>query len=164
MFFMLFIIGAGSYSVDRRWIGDEATRSSLNWDQGGLLVRLSVAFPLLVGGAFHGEASIQTFGMPSWMLLLIAIPLILNVGARWAGVATVLVIAWFIASSFDASRSLIANMNAAKREYAFLAASVVLGFCGGGRLFSIRSGREGLKRLLRPGRTVGNSGAIGAKA
>lgn len=151
LFFLLFSIGAGSCSVDRHLMGEEATRRSLNWDASGLLLRLSLALPLLVGGAFHGLNSIQSFGIPAWVLLLLGMALLLNVGVRVAGGATALGLTWLILTDFDLSRSLIANMNVVKREYAFLAAAIVLGFCGGGRLFSVLAGRAGLIRLMKPG-------------
>lgn len=150
LFFALFTIGAGAFSVDGRWIGPAATRQALNWGAVGLLLRLSLALPLLVGGAFHGYGHIQTFGMPAWLLILVAAALLLNVGTRAAGAATVLVMGWFIVSNFDLDRSLIANMNAVKREYAFFTAAIVLAYCGGGRLFSVMAGRDGWARLLRP--------------
>lgn len=153
LFFGLFMIGAGRYSADKRLFGDKATRNALDWGPVGLLVRLSVALPLLVGGAFHGLANIQSFGMPAWLLVLLAGALLLNVGVRWAGAVTAAVMAWLILTDFDLARSVIANMNAVKREYAFFAAAIVLAACGGGRLFSVRSGRAGLRRLLRPGMT-----------
>ena len=153
LFFGLFMIGAGRYSADQRLFGDEATRNALDWGPIGLLVRLSIALPLLVGGAFHGMANIQSFGMPAWLLVLLAGALLLNAGVRWAGAATAVVMAWLILADFDLARSVIANMNAVKREYAFFAAAIVLAACGGGRLFSVRSGWDGLRRLLRPGMT-----------
>jgi uncharacterized membrane protein YphA (DoxX/SURF4 family) len=157
LFFTLFMIGSGSYSVDGRLIGPEATRRSLNWDALGLLVRLSVALPLLVGGTFHGYGHIQTFGMPAWLLVPVAFALVLNVGVRVAGGATVLIMAWFLISNFDLDRSVIANMNAVKREYAFFAAGVILAWCGGGRLFSLLAGRAGWARLIRPGHVSAES-------
>lgn len=153
IFFTLFTTGAGSYSIDKRWIGPSATRRALNWNALGLLLRVSVGLPLLVGGAFYGYGHIQSFGMPAFLLVIVASMLMLNVGARVAGAATVLIMAWFIISNFELGRSLIANMNAVKREYAFLAAGAVLTYCGGGRLFSLLSGSAGLTRLLRPGLT-----------
>ena len=155
LFATLFMIGAGRYSLDERWIGPDATRRTVNLDAIGLLARFSVALPLLVGGAFHGYGNIQSFGMPAWVLTLVALALILNVGPRLAGVATVGIMAWFVVSNFDPGRSLIANMNAVKREYAFLAAGAVLALWGGGRLFSVLAGRAGWLRLLRPGLTFG---------
>lgn len=151
LFFTLFIIGAGRYSVDGRWIGAAATRHTLNWDALGLLLRLSVALPLLIGAAFHGFDHIQSFGMPAWLLVILALLLLANVGVRAAGVVTTLLMGWFIIGNFELGRSLIANMNAVKREFAFLAAAIVLAACGGGRLFSVLAGRAGWARLLRPG-------------
>ncbi|MGH7574168.1 MAG: DoxX family membrane protein [Longimicrobiales bacterium] len=151
LFFALFIIGAGRYSVDGRWIGVAATRHTLNWDALGLLLRLSVALPLLIGGAFHGFGHIQSFGMPAWLLVILALLLLSNVGVRAAAVVTALLMGWFIIGNFELGRSLIANMNAVKREFAFLAAAIVLSVCGGGRLFSVLAGRSGWARLLRPG-------------
>lgn len=156
LFFTLFLIGAGRFSVDGWWIGVAATRRTLDWDNLGLLLRLSVAFPLLVGGAFHGLGHIQSFGMPARLLLIVAVLLLSNVGVRAAGVATVLIMGWFIISNFDLGRSLIANMNAGKREFAFLAAGIVLAYRGGGRLFSVLAGRSGWTRLRRPGLVSGD--------
>jgi len=150
LFFTLFLVGSGSQSVDRRIFGSAVTRRTLNWDAPGLLLRLSLGFPLLVGGLFHGSGHIATWGTPAWVLVPVALALLLNVGARWAGGAVVLIMAWFLVSSFGLDRSLIANMNAVKREYAFLAAAMILALCGGGRLFSVLAGREGWDRLIRP--------------
>ncbi|MBI4266591.1 MAG: DoxX family protein [Acidobacteria bacterium] len=164
LFFALFVTGAGGYSVDGWWIGPEATRRALNWDALGLLVRLSVALPLLVGGAFHGYGHIQTFGMPAWLLVLTGAALLVNVGVRVAGMATVLIMGWFLMSNFDLGRSVVANMNAVKREYAFFAAGIVLASCGGGRLFSLLAGRAGWARLLRPGFVSGDSPSVHSDA
>lgn len=127
----------------------------------GALLGLSLGLPLLVGGLFHGLGHIATWGMPAWVLIPVALALLLNVGARWAGGAVVLIMLWFMVSSFGLDRSLIANMNAVKREYAFLAAGLLLAFCGGGRLFSVRAGRAGWDRLIRPAREPGSEAASG---
>ena len=154
LFFVLFNIGAGRYSLDERLFGASATRSSLHYDPLGLLLRLSVALPLLVGGAFAGYGHIQTFGVPAPVLIALALPLLLNVGVRFAGVGIMALMLWFSFQSFDLGRSLIANMNAFKREFAFFAVGLVLALVGGGRSFSILRIREGWQNLIRPGRAV----------
>jgi hypothetical protein len=123
-----------------------------------LLLRLSVALPLLVGGAFAGYGHIQTFGVPAPVLIVLALPLLLNVGVRAAGVGVMALVLWFSLQEFDLGRSLIANMNAFKREFAFFAAGVVLALVGGGRSFSIVRLREGWQNLIRPGRAVAPPG------
>lgn len=151
LFFVLFTIGSGRYSVDRRWFGPAVTRTSVDWDALGLVVRLSLALPLLVGGLFHGAGHIQTFGAPAWILLAVGGCVLLNLGARAMGVAVVALILVLMVSTFDLDRSLVANMNAVKREYGLLAGAVLLAACGGGRCFSLPGWREGPRRLLQPG-------------
>lgn len=151
LFFVLFGLGAGAYSVDERIWGAGVTRREVNWDRLGLLLRLSLAFPLVVGASFAGADHIQTFAVPWWLLALLALPLVLNVGARYAGATVALLMLWFMAVTFDGGRDLIANMNAFKREFAFLAAALLLAYLGGGRLLSVLNVRSGWRRLLVPG-------------
>lgn len=160
LFAILFMIGSGKYSLDERWIGPDATRRNVNRDAIGLVARFAVALPILVGSAFHGYGHIQSFGVPAWVLALVAMALILNVGPRVAGLAMMVMMTWFLIDSFDPARSLVANMNAVKREYAFLAAGLVIGLWGGGHWFSLRAGRAGWSRLLRPGSTPAGGSAV----
>ncbi|MCL6416476.1 hypothetical protein MIB92_12505 [Aestuariirhabdus sp. Z084] len=44
------------------------------------LLTLGIALPLVVGAVFHGMAKINHFGLPAWVLLLSAIPLLLGRG------------------------------------------------------------------------------------
>jgi len=151
LFFLLYNLGSGAYSVDEAVAGPGVTHPAVNWDALGLLARLSLAFPLLVGASFAGHGHIQTFGAPWWLLALLALPLLLNVGARYAAGATALLLLWFMAGSMDGGRSLIANLNAVKREFAFLAAAGLVAWLGGGGWFSVANVRVGWRRLLIPG-------------
>ncbi len=152
MFFVLFNIGSGDHSVDERIFGRAATRSEVRWDDLGLLLRLSVGLPFLVGGAFAGHGShIQTFATPAPLLLLVGLLLVLNVGTRLAGTAAGVIVLWFMVVLFDPGRPLIADMNAFKREFAILAGAVVLAFRGGGGRFSLLGLRAGWKTFMRPG-------------
>jgi len=150
LFFVLFNIGAGRYSVDERLFGPSATRSAVHWDPLGLLLRLCLALPLLVGGAFAGYGHIQTFNAPALLLLMLALPLLLNAGVRFAGVGIMALMLWFMFHQVDLGRGLIANMNAFKREFAFFAGGLILAVAGGGRSLSILRMREGWQDLVRP--------------
>lgn len=88
--------------VDAKIWGSGVTRHE-SWDRIARLLRLSVAFPLIVGASFAGFDLIQTFCVPWWVLGLIE-----------------LLMLWFMLVTFDVNRSLIANMNAFTREFAFI--------------------------------------------
>lgn len=155
MFFVLFNIGAGRYSLDERLFGPGATRSVVNWDDLALLLRVSVALPLLVGGAFGGLSHIQTFSTPPAVLFPLALLLLGGVGVRAAGGAVTAIMLWHLLHLLGPASSIIALMNAFKREFAFVAAAVVLTAAGGGQRFRVTRMREGLQRLLRPGSATG---------
>jgi hypothetical protein len=138
--------------VDERLFGASATRDPLHWNPLGLLLRLSIALPLLVGGAFAGYGQIQTFKAPGLLLLVLALPLLLNAGVRPAAVGVMLLMPWFSVQQFELDRGLIANMNAFKRELAILAGALVLAAVGGRRSFSILRPREVWLNLVQPGR------------
>jgi hypothetical protein len=95
------------------------------------LLRLSLGIVFIVGGAFHGLPYIASFATP-WILLPIGILLVSGHGVKFAGYASIAVIGWFMVTRFNLDQSLIANMNAVKREFAFLALAVILSQLGGG--------------------------------
>ena len=61
VFFALHLLGAGSWSVDRRLFGEVATEHRINWDAAGLLLRISLGAVFVVGGAFYGLQNIKAF-------------------------------------------------------------------------------------------------------
>lgn len=152
MAFVLFAIGAGAHSLDHRLMGATATRARVNWDSLGLLLRLAVAAPFIVGGLFAGYDSIPTFKSPWWLLLPIGLLLAGGVGVRVAAGGVVLVMFWVVLSALGPDRSVLDFFNAFKREIAYLAAGILLLAAGGGQLFRVTRLWRGFPDLLRPGR------------
>jgi len=134
--FALFNIGAGMKSVDNRFI---APKTSIDWDQMGLLLRISLAIIFIVGGFFGGFAKIPTFATAN--LLLAATGLALMFGSKKvvqaAGFVAAGIMLWFIFHKFSIDKTLIKNLNGFKREFAFLAAGVVLAIFGGGGKYTL---------------------------
>lgn len=163
MMFALYNLGSGARSLDHRFFGVPALRAGANWDHFGLLLRLSIALPLLVGGLFAGREYIATFAVPGWLLLSVAVLLIAGAGARLAGYAVGAIMVWFMVHKFNLDKSLIANLNGFKREFAFVAGGLVLGLCGGGSLYTA----QGALAWLRGGWGRGQAGVaapVGGKS
>lgn len=139
LFFALYNMGSGAAALDRR-IGIDALygpRSSEGAPEAiALLMRLSLALPLLVGGFFHGMDDITTFGMPAALLAIPGLMLTFAVYPRMAAIATGAMMLVFIALKLNFDQSLIANLNSFKREFALAAAAFVVAQMGGGKLFS----------------------------
>lgn len=135
MFLVLFHLGSGSGSLDRKLFHRGAAPEQVNWNGYGLLLRLSVALVFLVGGFFAGYGHIKTFvPMP---LMLVGIGVLLASGhlTRVAGLAAFAVVAWYSVGKLNLDVSFWNNLNAIKRELAYLAATGLLVFFGGGRAF-----------------------------
>jgi uncharacterized membrane protein YphA (DoxX/SURF4 family) len=137
MMFTLFNLGAGAPAIDHWLFGDEATEASADWDSLGLLLRLALALPLLVGGAFAGMDHIQSFATPAVILIAIGVALAVGLGSRLAGAALVLTMLLFIGHKIDPAGTLIANLNGFKRELALLAGAGVIAWSGGGNRFTL---------------------------
>ena len=151
--FVLFNLGPGAYSQDARLFG-AAPQNRVGWENLGLLLRLSVAAPLIVGGIFAGLGPIPTFATAPWILLVIGVLLLAGgLGVRVAGAAVVAVMLWYIWTKVSADKSLIANLNGFKREFTFIAAGAVLAYAGGGAKFTLARGLEWVRALFgaRPG-------------
>lgn len=161
MMFVLYNLGSGAGSVDKRLFGLPALRAGVNWDHLGLLLRLSIALPLLVGGMFAGKAYITSFAVPAWLLLSVALLLIVGNGARLAGYAVSAIMLWFMVHKFNVDKSLIANLNGFKREFAFVAGGMMLGLYGGGSLYTMQGALNCLRGGLRRGQTEVSASASG---
>ncbi len=61
MMFVVFNLGSGAFSVDEKLFGPSPHTQTTDWNSLGLLLRLSIAVPFLVGGAFAGLPAINTF-------------------------------------------------------------------------------------------------------
>ena len=148
--FVLFNLGAGAASVDRRLFGRDSVEDRADWQGLSLLTRLSVAAPLVVGGLFAGLDHIQSFA--TWPPLLVGLGVLLIAGVmpRAAAVGVVAVMVWYSATKISLDASLITNLNGFKREFAYMAAGAVLALYGAGtrytppdirnRLLSMRAG------------------------
>ncbi len=130
--FVLYNLGAGRASLDHRF--NQYSSGIQDWDKLGLLLRLSLGVCLLVGGFFAGFANIQSFKVPG--LLLIVSGLLLVFGSprvvAGAGAAVMAIMVWYIVQKLNLDKSVIANLNGVKREFALLAMAWVLVRLGGG--------------------------------
>ena len=135
MFFVLFALGSGSYSLDQRVLRKGAAPAEVNWNAYGLLLRLSVACVFIVGGFFAGYDHIKSFADAPVLLAVIGIVLASGHAVRPAALAAFAVIAWYCVGKLSPDASAWSNFNAVKRELAFLAAAGVLFVYQGGRAF-----------------------------
>lgn len=153
--FVLLILGSGRFSLDEKILTNGVNAKSVNWDNLGLLLRLSLAAPLLIGGMFGDFANIATYSTYQPLLLVLGILLIVGVKVREAALATLMVMLWFIASKLSVDKSMIANLNGFKREFAVIAVSVILMARGGGNAYTpgdlVARIRHSFGRELQPG-------------
>lgn len=136
MFFVLFNLGSGSMSVDKRFINQAKV---INWDILGLLLRFSLAMVFIVGGFFGAFAKIATFS--TWQPVLAIIGLLLIFGndkvVRGTGFIVIAVMLWYMAQKLNIDKGIIGNLNSIKREFALAACGAVLFMLGGGSLFTL---------------------------
>lgn len=133
---VLFMLGAGRASIDEKIFGSIATVKHLNWDTLGLLTRLSMAAPLLIGGLFATTGAVPTYSTPGWILFIASILLISGIGVRTAGTLVVMIMLWRMGSGINFDASLLDIVNSFKREFAFLSAGIILAMLGGGYRFT----------------------------
>jgi uncharacterized membrane protein YphA (DoxX/SURF4 family) len=143
--FVLFNLGPGAWSVDKRLFGHQI--SVPEWDHMGLLLRFSLGLIFIVAGFFGNFAHVTTFGMNQWILAAVGLGLIFggSMTVRGCSMVVVAMMLWFMAHKLNFDKSLIANLNGFKREFALGATAGVLVWLGGGELFHF-------KDLLRRGR------------
>lgn len=133
--FVLFNLGSGRFSVDALLLKNRVRLEPVSWDALALLTRLSLAVPFLVGGFFAGMSNIQSFSVYPLLLVIIGLLLVAGIGIRAVAIAVAVAMLWFMLGKFSVDKSLIANLNGFKREFAMLAASLVLFVYGGGIKF-----------------------------
>lgn len=149
MMFVLFNLGSGSYSLDARVMGAAANKPTANWQNLGLLLRLSLAVTLLVGGFFAGMANIKTFGMPGWLMIAAGLAMVADQrAARVAGGALVAMMLIYMLGKLSLDKSPIGNLNSIKREFALIVAGIVLVLRGGGDLYTLLRFRDGFLSAL----------------
>jgi uncharacterized membrane protein YphA (DoxX/SURF4 family) len=150
MMFVLYNIGAGAYSLDNRLFGVPNASNEPNWNALALLLRISIALPLGIGAVFYGMPNISSFATTPWILLPIAIFIAGNVGLRYAAIALMLIMFWYMAQKFNLEKSMIGNLNGFKREFAFIAGGAVLALFGGGVSHSFNSLLTAVTKRIMP--------------
>ena len=137
MFFVLFKLGSGPYSVDQQFLNRGAPPADVDWNVYGLLLRLSVAAVFIVGGLFAGYDHIKSFVDSPVLLVLIGLILASGHGMKIGAAAASAVVTWYCIGKLSGDMSVWGNYNAIKREFAFLAAAGLLFVYQGGRAFRL---------------------------
>ncbi len=148
MMFVLFFLGAGKYSIDKKRVPHINT---VPWETSGTVLRLSLGVALLVGGFFYSYGSIATWATVPLLLAVVGIMLVLGneLMCRVAGAVTVGIMLWFIVNKLNADKSIIGNLNGFKREFALAACGVVLALYGGSERFTAANMLHRSKRYIR---------------
>jgi len=147
LLFTLYNLGPGAWSLDEKIFGPQVKAKEVNWDALGLLLRLSLALVFIIGGAFYGLENIKSFALPL-ILLPIGVVLLFGNGVRYAAVAALLVIGWYMLTTFAFDKGLVGNMNSVKREFALLASALILSVLGGGRSHTLLGMLEDIRRFF----------------
>jgi uncharacterized membrane protein YphA (DoxX/SURF4 family) len=134
--FVLLALGSGNFSVDGKLLTNGVNSEQADWQKLGLLLRLALAAPLVIGGMFGGYPQIATFATFQPLLLVLGILLIVGVRTRETALVVAAVMLWFMFSKINIEKSLIANLNGFKREFAFLAAAIVIVLRGSGTWYT----------------------------
>ena len=134
--FALLMLGSGKFCIDAKILTNGVNSEHLKWDNPGLLLRISLAAPLVIGGLFGSFANITTYATPEILLLVLGVLLTIGVKTKEVAAVTFLVMLWFIANKLSLDKSFIANLNGFKREFAMLGVSLVLAARGGGSLYT----------------------------
>lgn len=155
LMFALFCLGAGKHSIDNLRVNNTPNP---DWNAYGLLIRLSLAFTLLVGGFFAGHQDIVSFSTNGLLLVILGGGLLLA-GGRYlkvfaSGVALVFV--WHIYMKTSLDKSLLSNFNSFKREIGLLLASAVLVYLGGGQHFTLHDIKRRTMDYFNPGAAANN--------
>ncbi len=156
LLFALYNLGSGAWSVDEKIFGTQVKAKDVNWDNLGLLLRVSLGVVFIIGGAFYGLENIKSFA-PALILLPIGIVLVLGSGARYAGIAAMLVIGWYMLSLFSLDKGLIGNLNSVKRELALFACAIVLAAQGGGNSHTLLGMLDDLRAFFAQSPLLGKA-------
>ena len=130
--FVLLLLGSGRLSADSLLLKNGVNTENANWNNLGLLLRLSLAAPLVIGGMFGGYAQIATFATYQPLLFVLGVLLVVGIRTREVSAIVVAVMLWFVFTKLNFEKSLIANLNGFKREFAFIAAAAVIVLRGSG--------------------------------
>lgn len=121
--FVLLALGSGRLSTDSKILKNGLNSDNADWQKLGLLLRLSLAAPLIIGGLFGGYPQIATFATYQPLLFILGVLLVLGLRTRETAAAVAAVMLWFMFTKFSADKTLIANLNGFKREFAFFCSS-----------------------------------------
>lgn len=146
--FVLLMLGSGKFSTDERILVRGVNTENADWDKLGLLLRLSLAAPLIIGGLFGDYAQIATFATFQPLLLVLGILLIAGIQTSTMAAVTAGIMLWFMTSKFNLDKSAIANLNGFKREFAFFAASIGIALRGGGNAYTAKDVLERVRYSL----------------
>lgn len=125
--FVLYGLGSGLRSLDYRLFGPEALQPVMSWPVASLLLRLSVAVVLIVGGLFAGMPSIKTYFEPGLLLVAIALAVLWGgTATRYAAGVVCGVLFVYMLGKIGIDKGLIGSLNAIKRELALFAGAFVL--------------------------------------
>ncbi|MEO1091149.1 MAG: DoxX family membrane protein [Pseudomonadota bacterium] len=152
LFFVLYNLGSGARSLDAARYGLPPALGR-DWDNLGLVLRLSLGIVFVVGGLFHGFSKIATFDMPALLLVVVGLGLLAGIGVRAFALAAGLALLVFMAGKLDGANGIIGYFNSVKREFALLAAAGVLAVLGADRAFTLdalsRAAWAGGQRYVR---------------
>lgn len=137
MCFALAALGSGSLSLDERLTGRGLGAERADWKSLGLLLRLSVAVAFLAGGFFYGLDHVKSWSSVPLLLALVGLVLVSGHGVRIAAGAAFVILALYCFGKVSFDKTLWDNLNAVKREFAFLAACLVLIRFSGGTGFRV---------------------------
>lgn len=152
----LYNLGPGVWSLDEKIFGAQVKAKEVNWDGLGLLLRVSLGLVFIVGGAFYGLENIKSFA-PAIILLPIGMVLLSGNGARYAGIAAILVIGWYMLTLLSFDKGLVGNMNSVKREFALLASAIVLAVQGGGNSHTLLGMLEDVRTFFAQSPLLGKA-------
>ncbi len=135
--FVLYGLGSGVRSIDYRLFGPDATKSVMSWQVVGLLLRLSIAIVLIVGGLFAGMPNIKTYLEPGLLLVIVALAILWGGPAtRYAAGVCCAVIFVYMLGKIGLDKGVIGSLNAIKRELAIFAGAFVLAARDCGQLWT----------------------------
>ncbi len=142
MMFVLFNLGAGFRSLDNKLFpqSNPLIAPDFNWRPLGLLLRVSLGIVFLVGGFFGAFHKVPNFATAQWVLMIIGLALVLGgpVLTRISGIAVIAVMSWFMVYMLNIDKSVIANLNGIKREFALTAAGCAMILLSGGTAFTLK--------------------------
>jgi len=136
LMFVLYLSGSGKMAMDAYFLKESAMKSNVDWEMRGLLLRLSLAIPLLIGGLFGAFPKIATFGTPSIILFIAAVWLLSGIQSKKAGALIAAIMVWFMMTKLTLDKSIIANLNGFKREFGFLSAAIIVVAFGTGTSYT----------------------------